>query len=66
MFILVATLTRGTRFFLLAGLLSFFGHKILPYIEKFSGKIIIIILSLLFLGFYIAYLIYNNHEIFLN
>ena len=58
-FILVATITRGSRFFILAGLLSLFGHKTLPYIERFSGKIIIIILSLLFLGFYIAYLIYN-------
>ena len=65
-FILVASLTRGSRFFILSGLLSFFGHKILPYIEKFSGKILIIILSLLFLGFYIAYLIYNNYELFVN
>ena len=64
-FILVATLTRGCRFYILAGLLSFFGHKILPYIEKFSGKIMIIILSLLIIGFYIAYLIYNNYEIFI-
>ena len=38
----------------------------LPYIQKFSGKIIIIIISLLFLGFYIAYLIYNNYEVFIN
>ncbi|MAK12870.1 MAG: hypothetical protein CMI73_04315 [Candidatus Pelagibacter sp.] len=64
-FILVATLTRGTRFFILAGLLSFFGNKFLPYIVKFSGKILIIILSLLLLGFYIAYLIYNNYDVFL-
>ena len=65
-FIVVALLTRGSRFFILAGLLSLFGHKILPYIEKFSGKIMIIIISLLVLGFYIAYLIYNNYEVFIN
>lgn len=65
-FILVATLTRGSRFFILAGLLSFFGHKILPYIQKFSGKIMIIITGLLLIGFYIAYLIYNNYESFIN
>jgi len=61
-FILVAAITRGSRFFILAGLLSFFGHKILPYIKKFSGKILIVITFLLLLGFYIAYLIYNNYE----
>lgn len=61
-FILVAAVTRGSRFFILAGLLSFFGHKILPYIKKFSGKILIAITFLLLLGFYIAYLIYNNYE----
>ena len=65
-FIVVATLTRGSRFFILAGLLNLFGHKIIPYIDKFSGKIIIIILSLLLLGFYIAYLIYNNYEAFIH
>ena len=62
----MATLTRGSRFFILAGLLSFFGHKILPYIQKFSGKIMIIIIGLLLIGFYIAYLIYNNYETFIN
>ena len=64
-FILVATITRGSRFFILAGLLSFFGHKILPYIKKFSGKILIVITFLLLFGFYIAYLIYNNYEKFM-
>jgi len=64
-FILVAAITRGSRFFILAGLLSFFGHKILPYIKKFSGKILIVITFLLLLGFYIAYLIYNNYEKFM-
>ena len=64
-FILVATLTRGCRFFSLSGLISLFVHKILPYIEKFSGNIMIIILSLLIIGFYIAYSIYNNYEIFI-
>ena len=64
-FILVAAITRGSRFFILAGLLSFFGHKILPYIKKFSGKILIAITFLLLLGFYIAYLIYNNYEKFM-
>jgi membrane protein YqaA with SNARE-associated domain len=65
-FIIVSTLTRGSRFFLLAGAIRFFGKKIIPYVEKRSAKILIILTILLFLGFYIAYLIYNNHEYFLN
>ena len=64
-FIVVATITRGSRFFILAGLLSFFGHKILPYIEKFSGKILLLITALLLGGFVIAYFIYNNYEAFI-
>jgi len=65
-FIIVSTLTRGSRFFLLAGAIRFFGKKIIPYVEKRSAKILIILTILLFLGFYIAYLIYNNYEYFLN
>jgi len=65
-FIIVATLTRGSRFFILAGLLGFFGNKIVPFIEKYSGKVLIIITAMLLLGFYIAYLIYNNYEAFVH
>jgi membrane protein YqaA with SNARE-associated domain len=61
-FIIVATITRGSRFFILSGLLSFFGHKILPYIERFSGKILLLITILLITGFLIAYFIYQNYE----
>jgi membrane protein YqaA with SNARE-associated domain len=65
-FIIVASLTRGSRFFLLAGLIRFFGHKIIPYIEAKSAKIIVILLILLLLGFFIAYLIYNNYQYFIS
>ena len=47
-FILVAALTRSSRFFLLAGLIYIFGKKIVPLLEKGSSKILIIILKTLF------------------
>lgn len=63
-FIVVSALTRGSRFFILAGVIRFFGKKIIPYIEKRSLKILIILSCLLLIGFYIAYLIYKNYESF--
>ncbi len=62
----MATLTRGSRFFILAGLLSLFGNKVVPFMEKYSGKVLIVISGMLLLGFYIAYLIYNNYEAFVH
>jgi membrane protein YqaA with SNARE-associated domain len=64
-FIFVSALTRGSRFFILAGIIRFFGKKIIPYIEKRSLKILIILSCLLLIGFYIAYLIYKNYESFI-
>tara|TARA_B110000285_G_scaffold56167_2_gene63908 strand:- start:1607 stop:2221 length:615 start_codon:yes stop_codon:yes gene_type:complete len=64
-FIVVSVLTRGSRFFILAGVIRFFGKKIIPYIEKRSLKILIILSCLLLIGFYIAYLIYKNYESFI-
>ena len=64
-FIIVSTLTRGSRFFILAGVIRFFGKKIVPYIEKRSLKILIILSCLLLIGFYLAFLIYKNYENFL-
>jgi membrane protein YqaA with SNARE-associated domain len=64
-FIIVSALTRGSRFFILAGVIRFFGKKIIPYIEKRSLKILIILSCLLLIGFYIAYLIYKNYESFI-
>ena len=64
-FIVVSALTRGSRFFILAGVIRFFGKKIIPYIEKRSLKILIILSCLLLIGFYIAYLIYKNYESFI-
>lgn len=64
-FIFVSALTRGSRFFILAGVIRFFGKKIVPYIEKRSLKILIILSVLLLIGFYIAYLIYKNYESFI-
>ena len=65
-FILVASITRGSRFFLLAGLINIFGKKIVPLLEKGSSKIMIILIILLMIGFYVGYLIYNNYELFLS
>ena len=65
-FIIVASLTRGSRFFILAGLIRFFGHRIIPYIEKSSMKILVVLTILLLLGFFIAYLIYNNYQYFIS
>jgi len=65
-FIVVASLTRGSRFFILAGLIRFFGHRIIPYMEKKSMKVLIVLTILLLLGFFIAYLIYNNYQYFIS
>ena len=65
-FIVVASLTRGSRFFILAGLIRFFGHRIIPYIEKRSMKVLIVLTILLLLGFFVAYLIYNNYQYFIS
>ena len=65
-FILVASITRGSRFFLLAGLINIFGKKIVPLLEKGSSKIMLILIVLLLIGFYVGYLIYNNYELFLS
>ncbi|MAW01459.1 MAG: hypothetical protein CMI81_01010 [Candidatus Pelagibacter sp.] len=65
-FILVAAVTRSSRFFLLAGLIYIFGKKIVPMLERGSGKIIIIVLIMILIGLYIGYLIYNNYELFLS
>ena len=64
-FIIVSALTRGSRFFILAGVIRFFGKKIVPYIEKRSLKILIILSILLLIGFCIAYLIYKNYKSFI-
>ena len=65
-FIVVASLTRGSRFFILAGLIRFFGHRIVPYIEKRSMKVLVALTILLLLGFFVAYLIYNNYQYFIS
>ena len=65
-FIIVASLTRGSRFFILAGLIRFFGHRIIPYIEKRSMKVLVVLTILLLLGFFVAYLIYNNYQYFIS
>ena len=65
-FILVAAVTRSSRFFLLAGLIYIFGKKIVPMLERGSGKVIIIVLIMILIGLYIGYLIYNNYELFLS
>ena len=65
-FIVVASLTRGSRFFILAGLIRFFGYRIIPYIEKRSMKVLVVLTILLLLGFFVAYLIYNNYQYFIS
>ena len=51
-FVATSTLARGLRFFLIAILLWKFGHQIRQFIERRLGLVAILLLVLLFGGFY--------------
>lgn len=50
-FLVLSILSRGLRFFLVAGLLYYFGDKIRGLLEKYFGLISILIVGILLLGF---------------
>ncbi|SHI97180.1 membrane protein YqaA, SNARE-associated domain [Aureimonas altamirensis DSM 21988] len=54
-FVLLCTLARGTRFYLVAGLLYAFGPPIRDFIERRLGLVFVVLLVLLIGGFAIRY-----------
>ncbi|HYE45894.1 MAG TPA: YqaA family protein [Caulobacter sp.] len=54
-FILTATLTRGARFFLVAGVVKVAGPAMLPVIEKRLGMVAVGVIALIVAGFVIAH-----------
>ncbi|CAO5674878.1 MAG: hypothetical protein HEEMFOPI_00138 [Holosporales bacterium] len=58
-FTIASIIARGFRFFLLATLLWFFGPMAKPYIEKYLGTVMIIILGGIVLGFVALKMFYH-------
>jgi membrane protein YqaA with SNARE-associated domain len=54
LFVLLATITRGARFFVIAVLLRFFGGRINTLLERFFGLFLAILAICVVLGFWIA------------
>lgn len=54
LFVLLAAITRGARFFLLAGLLTKFGEPIKALLERYFAIFLILIVVIIVAGFYIA------------
>jgi membrane protein YqaA with SNARE-associated domain len=54
LFVLLATITRGARFFIEAGVLNFFGDPLRAALEKYFGWFIAIILICVVGGFWLA------------
>ena len=54
LFVLLSLVTRGARFFILAGLLNRFGGSIQPLLERHFGLFIVILLATIVAGFWIA------------
>ena len=54
LFILLSAITRGARFFLLAGALNFFGDSIRDLLERYFGWFLVGVVFFIVLGFYVA------------
>jgi membrane protein YqaA with SNARE-associated domain len=54
LFILLSAITRGARFFLLAGALNLFGDSIRAVLERYFGWFLVLVLVFIVLGFYAA------------
>jgi membrane protein YqaA with SNARE-associated domain len=54
LFLLLSAITRGARFFLLAGALTLFGDRIRGFLEKNFGLFLILIVVFIVLGFWAA------------
>jgi membrane protein YqaA with SNARE-associated domain len=52
-FFLASILSRGARFFLVGGLLYFYGETIRPFLENNFDKLSLLMVALLFLGFFV-------------
>ena len=54
LFVLLCTLTRGARFFVLAVLLNLFGETIKGLLERYFGAFMLTLLLIIVAGFYVA------------
>lgn len=54
LFVLLCTITRGARFFILAVLMTLFGETIKDWLERYFGAFMISLVVLVILGFYLA------------
>lgn len=54
LFVLLCTITRGARFFLLAVLLNLFGDTIKRLLERFFGVFMVSLVLIVLVGFYLA------------
>lgn len=60
-FVVVSTISRGARFFIVAGLLSLFGVRIREFIEKYFNLLSILFVVLLVGGFLVIGLFMPDH-----
>jgi membrane protein YqaA with SNARE-associated domain len=56
-FIVVSTVSRGARFFLIAGILGFYGEQVVTVIETYLGPISVIVAGLIV----VAYIIWKQY-----
>ena len=54
LFVLLAAMTRGARFFLLAGLLDYFGEPVKALLERHFATFMLILVAIIIGGFWIA------------
>jgi membrane protein YqaA with SNARE-associated domain len=54
LFVLLSAITRGARFFLLAGALTLFGDRIRALLERHFGLFLVILLAFVVFGFWAA------------
>ncbi len=50
-FVIASLVSRGIRFFIVAGLLNFYGHEIKNFIEKYLNWVFMLFVTLLVFGF---------------
>lgn len=60
-FVIVSTVSRGARFFIVAGLLTVFGERIREFIEKYFNLLSILFVVLLIGGFVIVGFLLPGH-----
>ena len=60
-FVLVSIVSRGARFFLVAGLIRIFGPTIKQFIDRYFNLLTIVFVVLLVLGFVVVRLVLPGH-----